>query len=130
MCIRDSCYTGRRHHNNLQCRKPCQGACRKEEEPSLYNQRVVEAIDVLQRPFEEDFLILDKGRHEEEYSVITVFEGQVKGLGFIERGEVRSQEDLLNAVSPIKHLPASEYLIKDYLRHSKTAKKLSMRRAR
>ncbi len=118
------CQTGRRFYKVLECKKPCKKACIKEEVPESYNLRVERAIDFLQRPFEEDFLIVDVGRSDSEFSVVAVFNGQVHGLGFVERNEVHSKEDFVNAVSPIKHLPTSEHLVKDYLRHSKTAKKL------
>ncbi|QNL48632.1 GIY-YIG nuclease family protein [Olivibacter sp. SDN3] len=60
----------------------CDGACIDEEAPELYNPKVVQAL----RDFEKllpSFVLLDKGRNDDEQSCIWVEKGKFYGMGYI-----------------------------------------------
>lgn len=65
----------------------CNGACIGEESINDYNSRVNEAFEKFQ--FEDqNFIIIDKGRKQDENSIILVNKGQYRGYGYIDSTEV------------------------------------------
>jgi DNA polymerase-3 subunit epsilon len=61
----------------------CKGACISKEDADAYNQRAFEAIR--KYSFQsESFLLVGKGRHLEEKSVVCIERGQYKGFGFVD----------------------------------------------
>lgn len=65
------------------CREGQEGMCR-EQDPVMYNEQVGLALQQLRDQL-PGFAIVDKGRHEEEYSCIWVEEGTFYGMGYISR---------------------------------------------
>lgn len=61
--------------------KECRGACVKEEAPEEYNKRCETLIEKLSLD-ENDFYIVDKGRHRGEKSLILVKNGSLYGTGY------------------------------------------------
>ncbi len=60
----------------------CRGACIGEEPAVVYNQRVKKAI--ANYHFEQqDFILVDDGRHEEEKAIVCVKNGKYRGFGFV-----------------------------------------------
>jgi DNA polymerase-3 subunit epsilon len=59
----------------------CNGACMGDESPEDYNLRAIEAIKRYSFHL-ESFLIIGKGRNENEKSVVCVERGQYKGFGY------------------------------------------------
>jgi len=59
----------------------CAGACVGEEPPESYNARVTRAIENYHFD-KQDFLLVDKGRHEMEMSFVLVRRGKYMGFGF------------------------------------------------
>ena len=101
----------------------CYGACLGEEPPEDYNGRVEEAIASLSVDFLEDFIIYDKGRHEEERSVVLVEEGQYKGYGYIDITEATdSAEEVREIIQPCEHNPEVARIIQQYLVKNKVEK--------
>lgn len=73
----------------------CSGACVGEETPESYNTKVQQALENYH--FDNDsFLIIGKGRSEEEKSVVKIEHGKYVGYGFVE-------SDLLNGDVTLFH---------------------------
>jgi DNA polymerase-3 subunit epsilon len=100
--------------------KQCQGACLGQETPEEYNAKVEEAIPYLGIAFDEDFILIDEGRHEEERSVVVVENNRFQGFGFVtaENG-FQSVEELKNAIDPYPHTPENLGIIQRYMSKSK-----------
>ncbi len=73
----------------------CNGACVGEESPEVYNERVYEALDNYQFK-SQNFFVLDKGRDENESSVVKICNGKYMGFGFIDNNELDKPTELLN----------------------------------
>ena len=59
----------------------CEGACIGEETTESYNEKVTNALNNFH--FEkQDFFVIDKGRNEEEISVVKVENGKYLGFGY------------------------------------------------
>ena len=82
----------------------CKGACLGNETAEAYNLRASVAIETMNTLFEEDFFILDKGRTQDERAVVLVQNGHYQGFGYIDWGELTS-EDLFEC---IKSYPKSK----------------------
>lgn len=97
--------------------KLCNGACIMDESPDDYNLRVLKAIDIINKRFDKDFLIIDTGKTTEDFAVILVKDGIFFGFEYLDA-------DMLNENSPeeiadmIKHSPNNMQcngIIKTYL---------------
>ncbi|MCF8367377.1 MAG: 3'-5' exoribonuclease [Bacteroidales bacterium] len=64
--------------------KECRGACIGEELPDEYNERVEKAIGRYEYT-KPSFLIIGKGRSDDENSVVWVEQGRYHGFGFVQR---------------------------------------------
>lgn len=74
----------------------CKGACIGEEKAEDYNARVQEASANLGIDFNDDFIIMDKGRNNEEQSIVLIEGGQYRGFGYV------SKEDQYHTVNEVK----------------------------
>ena len=63
--------------------KKCHGACVGVESAESYNERAQIAIEALSSYFRNDFIILDRGRNEQEKAVVLVEDGAYKGFGYL-----------------------------------------------
>ena len=62
----------------------CKGACIGKEPPEIYNERVRQALENYH--FEkQNFFAIDKGRSEDEKSVVKVEGGKYRGFGFVQK---------------------------------------------
>lgn len=61
--------------------KQCNGACVGKEAPESYNLRAKAALDQLQFK-DQNFILLDKGRSQNERSVVVVEQGRYLGYGY------------------------------------------------
>lgn len=99
-------------HYHLQ---QCRGACIIAEPPEAYNTRAGAALERLSTIFEEDFFILDQGRHREEYSVVLVKDGAYQGFGYAGQEDNLSVEALNDAVKRYPSNPETTRIIQRYL---------------
>lgn len=95
--------------------KKCKGACAGQESADDYNERARQAAERLQTGFEEDFLLIERGRTPQERAVVLVREGQLAGYGFVETSEGLSLEELLDAVRHMPGNPETTRIIQGYL---------------
>jgi DNA polymerase-3 subunit epsilon len=75
----------------------CKGACIGRESPEEYNKRVMKAIESLDYTH-RNFLIVGKGRNEEECSVVNVENGKYLGFGFFNPDFVTPEPETLKDV--------------------------------
>ena len=116
--------TGMGHCFNYEIGR-CHGACASEERPDLYNARVMEAVEYLQRVVNDNFFIIDAGRQQEEKSVVMVEQGQVTGFGYFESGTAYlTPADLRDVVKPIKSSRDAQRIVHWYVKEKKMEKVL------
>lgn len=95
--------------------KKCHGACAGAEDPESYNARAQQASEALQTGFEEDFILLDRGRTLQERSVVLVENGQFAGYGYWDSSEAGGVEQLREAVRPMQGNAETTRIILGYL---------------
>lgn len=103
--------------------KHCLGACIHQENPESYNRRARSAIQRLTTIFEEDFFIIDQGRHTEEVSVVLIEHGNYCGFGFLDKDQLHGDlTSLRNAIQIYPGNPETRRLIQRYLSKPQTAR--------
>jgi len=91
----------------------CKGACIGEETAADYNIKVQKALENYH--FEkQNFLVIDKGRNEEEKSVVKVEGGKYLGFGFV--SETGGIDQLHERIQPMKDNREVRQIINSYLR--------------
>jgi len=96
----------------------CKGACIQKEKPDEYNKRAKDLMDEITYDW-QDFLIIDKGRNDQEKSVIKVQNGKYVGFGYIDADSIGNDLESLSDV--IKIYPDNkevQQIIKSYLRQN------------
>lgn len=100
----------------------CNGACCGAESPEMYNQRVKKALSY----FEYDtksFFILDKGRNNDEMSVVQIKNGKYIGYGFVSRElSFTDTESLCDCIKPAKDNGDVQKIIKQHVKKYKVEK--------
>ena len=94
----------------------CKGACVQKEAVEDYNLRANELIENLSYD-NQSFFIIDKGRSEEEKSVVKIKNGKYIGFGFINVNLVRP--DIENLSGAIQRYPDNrdvQQIIRTYLK--------------
>ena len=98
----------------------CHGACVGEEDAEDFNERVELAEDMLDRQFEQDFVLIDEGRTHGEKSLIWVKDGLLKGYGFAHEDQpIQSEQDLQSIIDPYPVSPECFGIIYQFLKKSK-----------
>ncbi len=93
----------------------CHGVCHHQETVDDYNERLSQAIKRMN--FEQaSFLILDKGRSENEKSIVRIEEGKYVGYGFADMDNVQGDLELLKDCTAVKNANREvNGIIKSYL---------------
>jgi DNA polymerase III subunit epsilon len=100
----------------------CLGACVGKEGVGDYNERAQHVIDRLQY-IGTNLLIVDRGRHENEKSLILVEKGKYAGYGFVESEFLESDVTALKrCVQPYSDNKDVRQIINLYLRQGKAEK--------
>lgn len=102
--------------------KKCRGICAGEEEIESYNRRAQEILDqiIFKHRY---FALIDKGRHDEERSIILVENGHYVGFGYMDSSSsFSSLEECRSYITPKRYFPDTDDLIRGYLKqhHLKT----------
>jgi DNA polymerase-3 subunit epsilon len=101
--------------------RECRGACVGMEPPDLYNMRVTQAISRIKFQH-QNFLVLDKGRHDEERSVVKVENGKYIGFGYISVDSITGIESLHECIKAYPDNKDTHMIINQYLRNNKVIK--------
>ncbi len=95
----------------------CNGACINEESPEVYNERVRSALDNYHFG-NSSFFIMDKGRNENEKSVVKILNGRYVGFGFIDK-DTTSYELINDSIKPMKDNREVRQIINGYIKRHK-----------
>lgn len=100
----------------------CLGACIGEESPSDYNSRARKVLDrfTYARP---DFLIIDKGRDDDECAVVRVENNRYIGFGFTSK-EINGYDAFSYYANCVKHYPENKHvhsIIRSHLERNQKA---------
>jgi len=95
----------------------CSGACIGKERPESYNERARKALRLFEFEY-ENFLMIDKGRHPEEKSVVKIEHGRYLGFGFFDVGEADSFPEIIHeCITTYQDNRDTQSIIKRYLRN-------------
>jgi len=99
--------------------KKCKGICAGDEAIEEYNARVECVLKTNQFAC-ENFLIIDKGRNNNEHAVIHVENFRYKGFGYMDiQTSISSIEEILNEIKTKNYYPDCDMLIKNYVKQGK-----------
>ncbi|MBN2347308.1 MAG: GIY-YIG nuclease family protein [Bacteroidales bacterium] len=102
--------------------RECRGACLGKESPEDYNARAEEVLLTFQYEL-DSFLIIDKGRFENEYSIVKIEHGIYKGFGYVEAGMINESPELLHdCIKSYSDNKDVQQIIRSYLRRNKVFK--------
>ncbi len=95
--------------------KQCKGACIGVESANDYNQRAEKALQTFE--FEnENFLVIGKGRSDEEKSVVRVANGKYIGFGYIDSNVVTNDlEILFDCIKARQNNRDVQVILKNYI---------------
>lgn len=102
--------------------KQCKGACFGKEAVNSYNSRALKLIESFESD-QENFIIIDKGRNNDERSLIAVRNGIYIGYGYIDINESYSNsEDLLSYIKRVVEDKDARHIIKSWINKNKIEK--------
>ena len=106
--------------------RQCRGACSGREFPEDYNIRAKKLIHTLSHDG-GSYLIIDKGRHEQERSVVEIDQGKYIGFGYFDPDSFNGDPALLRGlVRRFEDNRDVQQIIKSYLRHHKVEKMIRL----
>lgn len=111
--------------------KQCNGICSGEEPIEDYNERVQKIVGEFSIK-ESSYLIIDKGRNNEERSVIFVENGSAKGFGYIDQfTQFSDTEELKGMLTSLHHFPDAQDILRGWLKQNRQVKiqKITMQNA-
>ena len=100
----------------------CNGACLGEEDINEYNSRVNDSFKKYQ--FEDqNFIIIDKGRNEDENSIVLVNKGQYLGYGYFDSSEIiEDSSQAYNMIESKRDNKDTRQIIRTYLKKNSVEK--------
>jgi DNA polymerase III subunit epsilon len=100
----------------------CRGACCGKEPSSIYNKRVEEALSRYHYQ-DENFVVIDRGRHSGERSIVMVENGKYLGFGYTDVDTpVSSPVDMKEFISFYSDNRDTKQIIRNYLRNYQVEK--------
>ena len=102
--------------------RKCEGICIGDEDVKDYNERVKKIVEQFAND-QKSFLVVDKGRNEEERSIVYVENGKCLAYGYIDQYTQYSEHNELKAMlTPFKYYPDSYLILKSWLTSNHHAK--------
>lgn len=99
--------------------KKCNGICSEQEDVEIYNKRI-QAILERYIYLHSNFALIDKGKTDEERSVIVIENGCYRGYGYVgEYEQVSSLEDFKNLIQKSVYYPDADDLVKSWMKRNK-----------
>lgn len=104
----------------------CMGACLGKETTAQYNKRVQQCIDKL-RFQSPNMLLIDKGRTQDERSIILIQDNAYKGFGYVSLHYQITNIDMINTIiTPMKNSRAARHIIQQFIRKSKVKELINL----
>lgn len=99
----------------------CTGACIGLESVEDYNERLNQSLEHLSQELEGSYLIIEKGRSNDEKGAILILNGRIQGYGFLERDTLNysNVEDIQRDLEWVEENAELRYIIKRYLAKNK-----------
>ena len=98
----------------------CHGACTGQEIAEEYNERSQESLIYLKKIFDENLVIVEEGRSDDESAVILVENGHYLGYGYIDKRDAKlGIEEIKEAVDYKRHNPETNGIVRNYLNGEK-----------
>ena len=73
----------------------CKGACIGKESTEIYNSKVIDALDNYHFKH-HNFFVIDKGRNDDENSIVKVENGKYLGFGYLSKDQITNDINLLH----------------------------------
>jgi DNA polymerase-3 subunit epsilon len=104
----------------------CKGACERAEPAESYNDRVLNSLNLVNQP-DHNFIVVGKGRNQDENAVVLVENGEYRGFGFVPQDVSPStSEEVLSYVKFYKSYPETSSIIESFVqRQDNTYKVIS-----
>ena len=98
--------------------KKCNGICCGQEEVETYNKRANELLKYY--TFEKsNFVIIDKGRTNDERSLVLIEHGHYAGFGYFDAStQINSPEEFKSIVKKTNYYPDADDLVKSFLKQN------------
>ncbi len=98
--------------------KKCKGACLGNEEANLYNERATKAMESFSF-HSKNFFIINKGRTNNEKSIVCIEQGQYKGFGYFDADYgFPNVEELRNTIKKYSHNRDIQNIIHRFVKKS------------
>lgn len=110
--------------------KKCNGICCGLEEKEDYNKRAKKILKAFTLS-PNDFILMDKGRHAGEKSLVLVEKGKYAGYGYLdESNQVSDTSELKSFVDKYDYYPDADDLLRGWMRQNKNkgVKKISLKK--
>lgn len=105
----------------------CLGADMGRESVANYNLRAEVATELLKKKFDEDFLLILKGRQNDENVIILVEDGHYRGYGFVASDVSFHQIDiLLSYIKKCTPNPECNQIVHTYIEKNNDFKKVAL----
>ncbi len=105
--------------------KKCNGICAGEEDVDVYNARAGEVLKNYQMP-DHNFILIDRGRNNEERSFIMVENRHYTGYGYIDSsGTLNTPDDFKNYIIKASYYPDADVLLRGWLKRGRWLKKIT-----
>ena len=102
--------------------KKCNGACVQKEPVEIYNNRVQQMLDELSLAW-KDFIVIDKGRNDNERALIKVSNGSYIGFGYADLEYLNHNPDeLLDVIKKYPDNKDIQQILRSYLRQHNVEK--------
>jgi DNA polymerase III subunit epsilon len=108
--------------------KKCNGACVQKEPVEIYNLRVQQMLDELSLAW-KDFIVIDKGRNDNERALIKVANGNYIGFGYADMDYINQYPNELSDI--IKKYPDNkdvQQILRTYLRQHNVEKIINFKK--
>lgn len=104
--------------------KKCLGICAGIESIESYNSRVLKLINQYLGD-DKNYFLVDKGRKQDERSVILVENGKYSGYGFFDATvQINDIDEIRSLIRQAKYYPDSDILLRGWLNQGKKIKKI------
>ncbi|MBD1261253.1 GIY-YIG nuclease family protein [Maribacter polysiphoniae] len=105
----------------------CLGACKGQETPLDYNQRVQQVLEKYSL-LGKSIIIIDKGREIGEYSAILIKNGIFQGFGYYDLNhQINNIHILESIITPMKGDATTSHIIDSYLRKKRVKKIIDLK---
>lgn len=103
----------------------CYGACTGLESPESYNVRAEGVLTLMNRVFDENFILILKGRSADEKALVLVEHGMYKGFGYLAAEDLEyGVEEMKEAIRYVPESPEANMIIKAYLEKNPNTEKV------